>query len=78
MNNIVRGNFMKSKREFWITKCPDCQGIDGSVAIVENYNCDRDLQEWTNEGREIFKHVQINHDPFNWCKCAFQDEVENA
>lgn len=61
-------------RSFYVTTCPECGQIDGSVLKTKSYNPSRDLAEWTNEGRAYKERTLKKGEKFSWCRCSFADK----
>jgi len=64
-------------RKFWITKCPDCGGVDGSIEQVKSYDATRDLENWRNEERHISEYTQTKLGEFPYrCYCDILDNED--
>lgn len=43
---------------FHVSICDICGKVDGSIQIIDSYNCKRDLNEWSKEKR-IIKQIEV-------------------
>jgi hypothetical protein len=63
------------KREFYVSICHDCGGVDGSIAKIKSYNPARDLKEWASEGRNVKEKVLEKGERMRWCNCDLGTEA---
>lgn len=66
-------NIKQKDRKFHVTECAECGGFNGLVEQVKGYKSDRDIFEWTKEGREVKEYVKVGKKPIPFCTCPDED-----
>ena len=61
--------------KFHVTTCEVCGKVDGSIHIIESYNCERDLKYWRDEGRKISQVELKEGEKHDWCDGHEEGEV---